>query len=50
MTLAQSLAQKDYQRSRAALENVAASCTRCHQTFRVPVKIKAFESVPRDAI
>ena len=38
-TLARAIAAKDYARSRSALAGVANSCNRCHQTFRVPVKV-----------
>lgn len=40
--LAQTLARKDFDGSRAALSQVAASCNLCHQTFRVPVLIEPF--------
>jgi Cytochrome C' len=39
--LAQQAAARDPDRCRLALIEVAATCTRCHQTFRVPVKIAA---------
>jgi hypothetical protein len=29
----------DYERSRAALGDVANACNRCHQTFRVPTRV-----------
>lgn len=45
--LAQVLAQKDYERSRAALTGLANTCNRCHQTFRIPVQIKPFEDQPK---
>jgi hypothetical protein len=41
--LAQTIARKDFERSRAGLLTVAASCNRCHQSFRIPVQISAFE-------
>ena len=41
--LAQTVARKDLDRSRAALQSVATSCNRCHQSFRIPVQIAAFE-------
>jgi hypothetical protein len=41
--LAQTVAKKDYEKSRAGLLRVADSCNRCHQSFRVPVLIDAFE-------
>lgn len=37
--LAQQLAKKDLDRSKAGLIQVAGSCNRCHQSFRVPVEI-----------
>ena len=30
---------RDHARARTALENLTTSCNRCHQTFRVPVKV-----------
>lgn len=44
--LAQSISKKDLEGSRAGLQNVAASCNRCHQTFRVAVQISPFEVEP----
>ncbi len=44
--LAQTIAKKDLERSRAGLGVLAASCNRCHQTFRVPVQITPFEEEP----
>lgn len=40
--LAQTVAKKDLERSRAGLVRVSDSCNRCHQAFRVPVLIEAF--------
>ena len=37
--LARLAGTKDYERSRAALGDVANVCNRCHQTFRVPTRI-----------
>jgi hypothetical protein len=37
--LAKHAGSRDYDRSRAALLNVSNSCNRCHQTFRVPVRV-----------
>jgi hypothetical protein len=37
--LARSAGSRDYARSRAALADVANSCNRCHQTFRVAVRV-----------
>ncbi|HXG09459.1 MAG TPA: cytochrome c [Gemmataceae bacterium] len=41
-SLARFTAARDYEASRAAFENLAASCNRCHQTFRVPVRLTPF--------
>jgi len=40
--LARAASESDYPRSRAALAGVADACNRCHQTFRVPVRLNAF--------
>ncbi len=40
--LAKTLALKDYTASRAEFVNLANSCNRCHQAFRVPVQIEPF--------
>ena len=37
--LACSAAERDYDRSRAGLAELANACNRCHQTFRVPTRI-----------
>jgi hypothetical protein len=37
--LARHAANRDYERSRAGLRDVAAVCNRCHQNFRVPVQV-----------
>ena len=37
--LARSVGAQDYARSRAGLVDVANSCNRCHQTFRVAVRV-----------
>jgi hypothetical protein len=37
--LARLAGAQDYERSRAALGDVANACNRCHQTFRVPTRI-----------
>jgi cytochrome c556 len=44
--LAMTLAQRDYPGSRAGLQQLAASCNRCHQTFRVEVEIVPFAQPP----
>ena len=41
--LAQTIAKRDYEGSRAGLSNLANNCNRCHQTFRVKVQITVFE-------
>ncbi len=40
--LAQLLAKKDLERSKAGMRQLANSCNRCHQNFRVPVDIVPF--------
>jgi hypothetical protein len=40
--LARAASSRDYDRSRTALTDVADACTRCHQSFRVPVRIVPF--------
>jgi cytochrome c556 len=40
--LAKASGNRDYEASRAALGDVANSCNRCHQTFRVSVRIVPF--------
>ena len=40
--LAQHAATRDLERCQLALIELAGTCTRCHQTFRVPVQIRAF--------
>src|SRR5262249_19193094 len=44
--LAQKVAAKDYEGSRANLVGLGNSCNRCHQTFRVPVEIAPFAAPP----
>lgn len=44
--LAAVVAQKDLERSKQAFVSLASTCNRCHQTFRVPVQINAFENQP----
>jgi cytochrome c556 len=41
--LAQTAAKGDYEGARAGFVKVAASCNRCHDSFRIPVKIVPFE-------
>ena len=42
MQLAQHLAKKDVERSKAAMQSLANSCNRCHQSFRVAIDIVPF--------
>jgi hypothetical protein len=44
--LALALAQRDYAASRAGLKQVAATCNRCHHTFRVDVEVAPFAPPP----
>jgi hypothetical protein len=50
-TLARQLGSRDFDGSKAALANLTAACNRCHQTFRVPVKVPPAGAAPgaRDA-
>jgi len=41
--LALHLAKKDLEGSRAGLQQLAGSCNRCHQAFRVPIEIAPFQ-------
>jgi len=41
--LAVRLSKKDYEGSRAGLTQLAVTCNRCHQTFRVPIEIAPFQ-------
>jgi hypothetical protein len=45
--LARNAGNRDLEGSRAALVDLAASCNRCHQTFRVPVRVGP-EPAPRE--
>src|SRR5262245_21014979 len=45
-TLARHAAARDYESSRAALGTLANSCNRCHQAFRVPVRVTPFADGP----
>lgn len=40
--LARSAAERDLDRSRASLIELANACNRCHQSFRVAARVKAF--------
>jgi hypothetical protein len=44
--LAETLAKRDYDASRRGLVDLANSCNRCHQTFRIPVEISPFVEEP----
>lgn len=44
--VARSCGSRDYERSRAALAQLAQTCNRCHQTFRVSVRIAPFADTP----
>ena len=46
-TLARQLGGRDYEGSKAAMVNLTTACNRCHQTFRVPVRLAPF-SDPAD--
>ncbi len=41
--LAETIVQRDLEKSKAQLVQLAGSCNRCHQTFRVPVEITPFQ-------
>lgn len=41
--LALKLANKDLERGKAGLLNLAKSCNRCHQSFKVPIEIVPFQ-------
>lgn len=43
--LARTVAARDYVRSRQALEGVAATCNRCHETFQVETRIQLSDQV-----
>ena len=43
MQLAQHLAKKDLDRSKAGMQQLANSCNRCHQTFKTPIEIVPFQ-------
>jgi hypothetical protein len=44
--LARTIAAKDFDGSRVAFVDLANTCNRCHQTFRVPVEIEPFANMP----
>jgi hypothetical protein len=41
--LAATIASQDYEKSKAGLTALAITCNRCHQAFRVPTEIVAFQ-------
>jgi shikimate kinase len=43
MQLAQHLAKKDVERSKSGMQQLANSCNRCHQSFRVAIEIVPFQ-------
>jgi hypothetical protein len=43
--LAKLLAAQDYEKSKVGLTQMAGVCNKCHQAFRVPVQVTAFEKV-----
>jgi hypothetical protein len=47
--LARLASARDYDKSKAALVNVANVCNRCHQTFRVPTRVGPGAPGTRDA-
>jgi hypothetical protein len=44
--LAVTISQRDYAASKTGLQQVAATCNRCHQTFRVDAEITPFVQPP----
>jgi len=44
--LARAAGDSDFERSRAALVELSGACNRCHQAFRVPVKVTPFAEPP----
>jgi cytochrome c556 len=44
--LARAAADSDYPKSRVAFAAVADACNRCHQSFRVPVRLTPFADPP----
>jgi hypothetical protein len=44
--LARAAGDSDFERSRAAFVEMSAACNRCHQAFRVPVKVTPFAEPP----
>jgi hypothetical protein len=49
--LARTLAARDYERSRIGLAALGNACTRCHQTFRVNIRVTPFtDGITRPAL
>ena len=46
--LARQTGNRDLERSRSALVDLTATCNRCHQTFRVPVRVGPDAAPPRE--
>jgi hypothetical protein len=46
-TLAKTIAAKDFDGARVRFVDLANTCNRCHQTFRVPVEIEPFAANPQ---
>jgi hypothetical protein len=44
--LARTLGNRDYERAREGLTTLANTCNRCHESFRVPVRIAPFATPP----
>jgi len=44
--IARLAAERDYERSRAGLGDLATVCNRCHHTFRVPYRLVPFAEAP----
>jgi hypothetical protein len=40
--VARAAGRRDFERSRNAFRDLAQTCNRCHQSFRVPVRLSAF--------
>lgn len=48
--LARDVGNRDFERSRASLNELALSCNHCHQTFRVPVRVTPFAAAPAEGV
>lgn len=49
-TLARAAGKRDWERSQNALRDLAGSCNRCHQTFRVAVRLTPFAGAVDEAM